>query len=593
MPLFRTNALCYNEGEPIATVPNDLGVRPQGHASAAEFLKSGGVHVQSRKEQHMTATATKLFRVLASDPVSEDGLRALLDDPTIDVVIKTDHTPEQLAEAIADYDGLIIRSQTRVTADVLAKADRLKVIGRAGVGVDNVDVPAATRKGVVVLNSPEGNTMAATEHTWALLLSLARFVCPADASMQKGKWDRKKFTGTELYGKTLGVIGLGKIGGAVARRGQGFEMDVVAYDPFVTQEQALRMGVKLLALDDLLKVADFVTVHVPKTKDTADLINTDRLKLMKPTARLINCARGGVVNEQALADAVANKVIAGAAVDVFSTEPPAEDNPLLAVAATGCTNLLLTPHLGASTEEAQMKVAVDVAEQIRDYFHGVPARSAVNVPALPPDLLASLKPYMTLMEKLGKFHGQLADGAVSAVEVVYSGDIIEENTTPLIPALLQGLLSPILGSGQVNSVNARFIAEQRGIGIKEIKSTEVSGYASLITVTVQTEQGRHEIAGALFGKDTPRITRVDDFWVEMAPEGLFIVSYHEDTPGIVGSVGQILGAHDINIASMQVGRQKPRGTAVMVLGVDERPSDKVLDKIRAIDGVGDTRLVEL
>lgn len=541
----------------------------------------------------MTAAVnTRTFRVLVSDPVSEDGLRALLDDPQIDVVVKTDFTPEQLAEAIGEFDGLIIRSQTKVTADILAKADNLKVIGRAGVGVDNVDVSAATRKGVVVLNSPEGNTMAATEHTWALLLALARKVCPADASMCKGKWDRKKFTGTELYGKTLGVIGLGKIGGAVARRGQGFEMDVVAYDPFVTQEAAVRMGIRLLPLEEVLKVADFATIHVPKTKDTADMLNTQRLALMKPTARLINCARGGVVNEQALADAVANGVIAGAAVDVFSTEPASEDNPLVKLAMTGCTNLLLTPHLGASTEEAQIKVAVDVAEQIRDYLHGIPARSAVNMPALAPELLATLRPYMTLMEKIGKFHGQLIDGAVQSVEVTYSGDIIDENTQPLIPALLQGLFEPILGGG-INSVNARCIAEQRGVHIQEVKSTQAFGYASLITVTVRTEGGTHQIAGTLFGLENPRITRVDDFWVEMAPEGVFIVAYHTDKPGIIGSVGQILGAHDVNIAGMQVGRAQPRGTAVMVLGVDERPAEKVIEKIQQIEGVGVTRLVEL
>jgi D-3-phosphoglycerate dehydrogenase len=540
----------------------------------------------------MAAVATTTFHVLVSDPVSEDGLRALLDAPNIKVTVKTDHTPEELAEAIGAFDGLIIRSQTKVTAEILEKADRLKVIGRAGVGVDNVDVPAATRKGVVVLNSPEGNTMAATEHTWALLLSLARKVCPADAKMRQGKWDRKSFTGTELYGKTLGVIGLGKIGGAVARRGQGFEMDVIAYDPFVTQETAARLGIRLVTLDDLLATADFVTIHVPKTKDTADLINTERLAAMKPTARLINCARGGVVNEQALADAVRNGVIAGAAVDVFSTEPPADDNPLLALAATGPVNLILTPHLGASTEEAQVKVAVDVSEQIRDYFNGVPARSAVNMPALSPELLASLRPYMTLMEKLGKFHGQLIDGAVASVEVTYSGAITDENTNPLAPALLQGLFTPILGSS-INSVNARLIADQRGVQITEAKSSQASGYASLITVTVRTEGGTHTISGTLFGTDAARITRVDDYRVEMASEGTFIVAYHTDKPGIIGSVGQILGAHDINIAGMQVGRVTPRGMAVMVLAVDERPTDKVLDKIRAIAGVGDTRLVEL
>jgi len=540
----------------------------------------------------MAANATPTYRVLVSDPVSEDGLRALLDDPTIDVVVKTDHTPDELAAAIAAFDGLIIRSQTKVTAEILAAADKLKVIGRAGVGVDNVDVPAATRKGIVVLNSPEGNTMAATEHTWALLLALARKVCPAGVSMQQGKWDRKSFTGTELYGKILGVIGLGKIGGAVARRGQGFEMDVIAYDPFVTQEAAARLGIRLGTLDEVLSTADFVTVHVPKTKDTADMLNAERLALMKPTARVINCARGGVVNEQALADAVRTGAIAGAAVDVFSSEPPAPDNPLLTLAATGTTNLLLTPHLGASTEEAQMKVAVDVAEQIRDFLRGIPARSAVNMPALSPELLATLRPYMTLVEKIGKFHGQLLDGAVQAVEVVYCGEITEENTNPLAPALLQGLFAPILGAS-INSVNARLIAEQRGVEITEVKSTGASGYASMMTVTVKTEKGSHQIAGALFGKNTPRIIRVDEYWVEMAPEGVFIVAYHTDKPGIIGSVGQILGAHDINIAGMQVGRVNQRGNAVMVLAVDERPSDKILEKIRAIEGVGDTRLVEL
>jgi len=538
----------------------------------------------------MTAVAT--YRVLVSDPVSEEGLRALLDDPLVDVTVKTDFTPAELAEAIAQYDGLIIRSQTKVTAETLAGADRLKVIGRAGVGVDNVDVPAATQKGVVVLNSPEGNTMAATEHTWALLLALARKVSLADASMRQGQWDRKRFTGTELYGKTLGVIGLGKIGGAVARRGQGFEMDVIAFDPFVTQEHAARLGIRLVGLDELLQTADFVTIHVPKTKDTADLINAERLAMMKPTARLINCARGGVVNEQALADAVSTGVIAGAAVDVFSTEPPAADNPLLVAAAT-CAQLLLTPHLGASTEEAQVKVAIDVAEQIRDYFHGVPARSAVNLPALAPELLARLNPYMTLMEKIGRFHGQLNDGAVQAVEVEYSGDIVEENTSPLIPSLLQGIFAPILGP-TINFVNARLVADQRGVEIKEVRnSTQPYGYASLITVRVRTETGSHLICGTLFGPDNPRITRVDDFWVEMAPDGQFIVAYHTDKPGIIGSVGQILGAHDINIAGMQVGRITARGQAVMVLSVDERPPAKVLDKIRAIEGVGDTRLVEL
>jgi D-3-phosphoglycerate dehydrogenase len=446
---------------------------------------------------------------------------------------------------------------------------------------------------VVVLNSPEGNTMAATEHTWALLLALARKVCPADASMRQGKWDRKYFTGTELYGKTLGVIGLGKIGGAVARRGRGFEMEVVAYDPFVTQEQAARLGIRLLALDELLRLADFVTIHVPKTKDTANMLNAERLALMKPTARLVNCARGGVVNERDLAEAVRQGVIAGAAVDVYSEEPASPENPLLQAVMSGCANLLLTPHLGASTDEAQIKVAVDVSEQIHDIFQGIPARSAVNMPALAPEVLLAMRPYMRLVEQIGKFHGQIIQGAVQAVEIVYSGEVIEEDTTPLVPALLQGLLSPILGPGIINSVNARYIAEQRGIQIKEVKSTESSGYASLLTVTVKTEGGKHRIAGTLFGQGSCRIVRVDDYWVEIAPEGIYIIAYHQDKPGIIGSVGQIFGAYDVNIASMQVGRSEPRGKAVMVLSIDEHPCDKVLEKVRAIEGIGDTYIVEL
>jgi D-3-phosphoglycerate dehydrogenase len=323
------------------------------------------------------------------------------------------------------------------------------------------------------------------------------------------------------------------------------------------------------------------------------MINAERLAMMKPTARLINCARGGVVNEGDLANAVQQGVIAGAAVDVYSAEPATEQNPLMQAAMSGCANLLLTPHLGASTEEAQIKVAVDVSEQIHDFFHGIPARSAVNMPALAPEVLAAMRPYMRLVEQIGKFHGQIIQGAVQAIEILYSGEVIEEDTSPLIPALLQGLLSPILGPGIINSVNARYIAEQRGIQIKEVKSTESSGYASLLTVTVKTEGGKHRVAGTLFGRESCRILRVDDYWVEIEPEGIYIVAYHIDKPGIIGSVGQMFGAYDINIASMQVGRITPRGKAVMVLSIDEHPCDKVLDKIRAIEGIGDTFIVEL
>ena len=539
------------------------------------------------------AANNKEFKVLVSDAVSEDGILALLNDSSVEVVIKTDYTPEELIEAIKDFDGLVIRSQTQVTAEVLAAADKLKVIGRAGVGVDNVDVTAATEKGIVVLNSPEGNTMAATEHTWALLLSLARKVPQAASSMADGKWDRKKFTGSELYGKTLGVIGLGKIGSAVVRRGRGFEMDIIAYDPFVTEEQATRMGIKLMSLEDVLKNADFVTIHVPKTKDTTNLINKERLGIMKPTARLINCARGGVVNEQDLADAVKNNVIAGAAVDVFSVEPATEDNPLVVAATQGTPNLILTPHLGASTEEAQIKVAVDVSEQISDYFHGIPARSAVNVPTLPADLLAKLKPYMNLIDKIGKLHGQISNGAIKSVKVEYSGKVVEEDTTPLIPALLQGLLSPVLGAEAINSVNARYIAENRGMQINEIRTNSSGDYSTLMSVTVTTENGSHKIEGTLFNKETPRIICIDNYRIEIEPNGVYLICFHTDQPGIIGAVGQIFGAYDINIASMQVGRIEVRGDAVMALGIDEHPNKKVLDKISSIDGMKQLYLVEL
>ena len=539
-----------------------------------------------RKQPARARKPRPAFRALVSDPIADAGLEILRRDPDIEVVVKTDHTPDELKRAVAEADALLVRSQTKVTANVIEAAPRLKVIARAGVGVDNVDVPAATRRGIIVLNSPEGNTIAATEHTIALLLALSRRIPEAYDSMRKGEWKRSKFVGVEVYNKVLGIIGLGKIGAEVARRARALGMRLLAFDPFIATELAERLGVELVTLDDLLARSDYITIHTPLTKDTRGLIGKAELEQAKRGVRIINTARGGIVDERALADAVKAGIVAGAAVDVFEEEPP-KDSPLV-----GVDGIIVTPHLGASTEEAQIKVAVDVAEQVVDVLHGRPARTAVNVTPLRPEALAALQPYITLAEKIGRLQAQLAQGHLTDLEIVYSGDIAELDVTVVTRSFLVGLLQPALEE-PVNLVNVPLLAEARGMKIKESKSTTAEDYASLITARVAWKGGEHVIAGTLFGRNDLRVVRIDEYRVDFQPAGYMLVADHHDRPGVIGKVGTILGNEDINIAGMHVGRKTVRGKAMMILSVDSPIPPPVMKKICRLASMYHCALVEL
>lgn len=518
-------------------------------------------------------------RILVADPLAEDGLERLRRAGDVTVVSKL---PEaELIARIPDFDALVVRSETRVTAPVIDAGLKLRVVGRAGVGVDNIDVPAATRKGIVVVNAPRGNIVAAAEHTIALLMALARWVPQADASVKRGEWTRAKFVGTEIRGKTLGVIGLGNVGSEVAKRAHGLEMEVIAFDPVVSVERAELFNVPLVTLTELLERADFVTIHVPLVESNRNLIGGPELALMKSTARLINTARGGIVNEAALAEALRSGEIAAAAADVFVTEPPGA-NPLLSL-----PNFVATPHIGASTVEAQVSVAFDVAEEVAAVLAGDLPRFAVNAPALPPEELAYLKPFADLTERLAALHVQLFGGRVGAIEMDFEGELADHDVNLLVAAAIKGVVQPFTEE-RINAVNARLIASGRGIRLAERRNRTQGSYASLVTIRMQD----HEIAGTVLMGE-PRAIRVDAFRVDLVPAGRFLVSRHHDRPGVVGKVGSILGEHDVNIASMQVGRDAPRGSAMMILAVDDRVAPDVLDRLRDVPGMADLRYVEL
>lgn len=529
-------------------------------------------------------------KVLVSDPIAPEGIEIL--KQVADVDVKTGLSKDELAAIIGDYDALAVRSETKVTGDIIAKAEKLKIIGRAGVGVDNIDVEAATARGILVVNSPEGNTLAASEMTVALLLALARNIPQADEAMRAGRWDRKIYMGSEVYGKTLGVVGLGKIGREVVSRMQAFGMSVLGYDPYLKPEQADALGIKLVDLDTLYQESDYISVHTPKTKETTGMINAEKLALMKPTVRLINCARGGIIDEAALADAAKAGKIGGAAVDVYTTEPAPADNSLLNI-----PNIITTPHLGASTEEAQVNVAIDIAEQIVEVLAGKPARAAVNMPSVSADMLARLQPFLTLAEKIGSLHAQLTSSPISEVEIVYAGDF-DLPTVHLTRAVLKGLLEPVVAES-VNYVNAPAIAAGRGIKITESR-TPASGEGSTgATLTVRKRGGpsgtgtEREISGVVLGKDNLRIATIDGYRVDVRPSGPMLVTQHTDRPGVIGRVGTLLGDSGINIAGMHVGRESEGSRAVMVLKLDTPTSETLLDGIRQIDGMETARLVQL
>lgn len=524
-------------------------------------------------------------KVLVSDPIEQVGLDLLAQVAQVDV--QTNLSPAELVAIIPGYDALMIRSGTRVTAEVIAAANQLKIIGRAGVGVDNVDVPAATRKGIVVVNSPEGNTIAAAEHTLAMMLSLARHIPDANASLKSGAWERKPFTGVEVYKKALGVIGLGKIGSHVATVARALGMRILAYDPYLSIERAEQLGCRLVELDVLFSESDFITLHLPKTPETQHLINAAALAKMKPTCRIINCARGGIIDEVALAAALKAGKLGGAALDVFETEPLRE-SPLKELGL----ETILTPHLGASTEEAQANVAIDVAEQIRDVLLGLPARSAVNIPGLRPDVLEKLTPYMQLAETLGNLVGQLAGGRVESLEVRLQGELATNDSQPIVIAALKGLLSPALRE-RVNYVNAGLEAKERGIRVVETRDADERDYAGSLQLIAKGPLETRSVTGALLGADELRITSIDDFPINVPPTRYMLLTVHRDMPGIIGKIGSLLGSFNVNIASMQVGRKLVRGDAVMVLSIDDPLPEGLLTEITKVSGIRDAYIVNL
>lgn len=523
------------------------------------------------------------MRILVSDPVSVQGVELLQQKYEVDV--KTGLPIEELIRIIPEYDALVVRSETKVTKAVLDAAVKLKVIGRAGVGVDNIDVPEATKKGVIVLNAPEGNTVAATEHTVAMMLALARNIPQAHASLKNGQWLRSKMMGVEMRGKTLGILGLGRIGSGVAKRAQAMEMNIVAYDPFISADQAKAMGIKLVELAEIFPVADFITLHLPKTAETKNLLNKETFAKMKPGVRIINCARGGVVNEIDLAEAVEQGIVAGAAIDVFEKEPVDFDNPLLKL-----DQVIVTPHLGASTAEAQVGVAVDVAESIIAVLKGEPISTAVNMAPMQPDVLEVIRPYFELAEKMGCLAINLAEGRINAIDVEYNGEISGVDIKMLTTAVIKGLLNSIL-TEHVNYVNAPGIAKSRGIKIREVKSKDTANFANLITVSVHTDKKSHTVAGTLFGSTEGRIVMIDGYRVDVEPKRWIIVGPHINRPGIIGTVGMVLGNAGINIDSMQVGRTESAGTNIMVMGVDSDIPADVMLKFNAVDGILGAKLV--
>jgi D-3-phosphoglycerate dehydrogenase len=530
-------------------------------------------------------------RVLISDPIAREGIEKLREHA--EVVTDTGLSPEQLLAIIPGFDALVVRSETKVTAGVIAAGARLKVIGRAGVGVDNIDVKAATAQGIVVVNSPHGNTMAAAELTIAMMLALARRIPQADASLRSGAWDRKRFVGTECFGKTLGIVGLGKIGAEVSLRARGLEMTVLAYDPYATDAAAEHCGARLTSLEEIYESADFITVHVPLNDKTRGLIGQAELARMRKGVRIINVARGGVVNEEALAEAIRTGHVAGAAFDVFSKEPVEPGHPLVGLAET-----VVTPHLGASTAEAQVKVAVDVAEQIVEVLDGQPARSAVNMPALSVEALQRAQPYMALGEKIGSLHTQLArdlDGRgrpISAVEVSYRGTFDGIALGAVTRSIVAGLLGPML-SDPVNLVNAPVLAAARGIRVTESATASHGEYSAMVSVRVTMPDGEQSICGVVVGRNALRIVHVDGYEVNLIPDGDMLFTRHTDQPGMIGAVGMLLGANRVNIGGMNVGREKVGGRALMVVMVDNPVTDEMLAKIRSLPGMETARVVRL
>ena len=515
-------------------------------------------------------------RVLISDKMDPNAA-AIFRDRGCEVDEITGETPEQLIARIGDYDGLAIRSSTKVTPAVLAAAKNLKVIGRAGIGVDNVDIPAASAQGVVVMNTPFGNSITTAEHAIALMFALARQIPEANAQTQAGKWPKNDFMGVELTAKTLGLIGAGNIGSIVAARALGLRMKVVAFDPFLTPERAIEMGVEKVELDTLLARADFITLHTPLTDQTRNILSAENLAKTKKGVRIINCARGGLIDEAALKAALDSGHVAGAALDVFQTEP-AKESPLF-----GTPGFICTPHLGASTNEAQVNVALQVAEQMADYLVNGGVTNALNMPSLSAEEAPKLKPYMALAERLGSLVGQLTTGSIPRISIHVEGAAAELNIKPIVAAVLAGFLR--VQSDTVNMVNAPFLARERGMEVREIRNEKEGDYHTLVRVSVKTEAGERSVAGTLFSNREPRLVELFGIKVEAELEGHMMYIVNEDAPGFIGRIGTLLGENSINIGTFNLGRRDAGGEAVLLLSVDSPVSGELLSQVRNLPGV--------
>ena len=527
-------------------------------------------------------------RVLITDKI--DGIAGDILSGAADVDYKDTMPEDELIKIIGEYDGFMVRSQTKVTPKIIEACKNMKIVGRAGVGVDNIDLEAATNKGIIVVNSPEGNTTAAAEHTIAMMLSMTRYIPEADASIKAGKWERSKFTGVEVFNKTLGAIGLGKIGSRVVKTAIALGMKVFVYDPYVTAEKVEELGANYVkSLDEFWGICDFITIHSPKTKETAYLINKNTIKMMKKGVRIINCARGGIIDEEALTEAIESGHVAAAALDVFEKEPIDPNNPLLK------TNgyLVLTPHLGASTEEAQLNVAIDVAEQIRDVLSGKSARSAVNIPSLRADILEPVKEYMNLAENLGLFVRQISEGGIKQVKITTRGALANYDTAPLKVAALKGMLSH--SHEGVNYVNAPIIAKQAGIDIVDSKSDKSTNYVGLIDVQLITDAGSHSVCGAMIAENTPRIVKIDDFITSFEIAEHILIAPHHNKPGMIAKVSTVLGNNNVNISMMMVaGKQETAGSeSTMILTTDEHVCPELLEEIKQINGIYDAKYIYL
>ena len=527
------------------------------------------------------------IKVLVSDPLSKEGVD-ILKASNFSVTEVSKLSEAELVKKIKGYDAIIVRSGTTVTKKIIEASDKLKVIGRAGVGLDNVDVEAASKKGIVVMNAPSGNTISTAEHAFSLMLSLARNIPKANESVKAGRWDRKKFMGVELYGKTLGIIGMGRIGTEFAKRALSFGMKIIAFDPFLTKEKAALINVEPVGLDVLFKKSDFITIHTPLTPETKHLLDDKAFKKMKKGVRIINAARGGIIDEVVLAKNLKSGKVLGAALDVFETnKKPPVDSPVV-----NLDGIVATPHLGASTSEAQVNVAMDMARAVSDALLGKGFRNAANVPAMEEEALAVIGPYVNLADRLGSIQTQLMTGAIRSINIHYVGDVAKLDVAVVTRAFVKGIFNPILEE-DVNYVNALYVAKERGIKISEKKTTKITDFASLISVEIETDEEKHFIMGTLFSNKEARIIKLDKYYVEAIPDGYMLVVKNKDVPGVVGKIGTVLGKHGINIAEMSFGRDKKSGKAISLLNVDSEIPKKVISQLKKVKDINEVKLVRV